>query len=126
MKKVHLTYPADFEAAAFYALSLLGPAWERKSSYPATPPPGEIAEEVYRHNPNHPVPPTTSFTASTTATGQPGVGGRAPLRRDCARRSTCLAHAVAYFPAATACGTKPPLRMKRAWSASEAWVRRKG
>lgn len=49
MEKLHRDYPEDREAAAFHALALLAApnAANREKA-------GEIANEVYRQNPNHP------------------------------------------------------------------------
>jgi tetratricopeptide (TPR) repeat protein len=51
MEKIYRTYPDDREAAAFYALALLG---NRGSGSANQAKAGAIAEEVYRQNSNHP------------------------------------------------------------------------
>ncbi len=53
MEKVYRTYPEDLDAAAFYALSLLGLGAEGKS-YRLHALAGAIALDVYQKNPNHP------------------------------------------------------------------------
>ncbi len=52
MEKVHLAHPEDDEAAAFYALALLGNRGGAGSTNQQKA--GEIAQAVYRRNPNHP------------------------------------------------------------------------
>ncbi len=51
MEKIYRTYPQDREAAAFYALALLG---NRGSDSANQEKAGAIAQEVYRYNSNHP------------------------------------------------------------------------
>ncbi|HEV7396504.1 MAG TPA: tetratricopeptide repeat protein [Pyrinomonadaceae bacterium] len=53
MEKIYHDYPDDLDAAAFYALSLLGVGPEDKS-YRVQARAGAIALEVYQRNPNHP------------------------------------------------------------------------
>ena len=54
MEKIYLDYPDDLDAAAFYALSLLGQVRPEEKSYRLQARAGAIALEVYRQNPNHP------------------------------------------------------------------------
>ncbi len=54
MEKIYLDYPDDLDAAAFYALSLLGQVKSEEKSYRLQARAGAIALEVYRQNPNHP------------------------------------------------------------------------
>ncbi|MBI4468002.1 MAG: tetratricopeptide repeat protein [Acidobacteria bacterium] len=53
MAQVHARYPDDLEAAAFYALSILGTCTEGRD-IPAYMKAGAIAEEVYEKNRQHP------------------------------------------------------------------------
>lgn len=53
MEKIYHDYPDDLDAAAFYALSLLGAGSDDKS-YRVQARAGAIALEVYQRNPNHP------------------------------------------------------------------------
>jgi tetratricopeptide (TPR) repeat protein len=52
MEKIYRAYPEDLDAAAFYALSLLGLGSEKGYRLQARA--GAIALEVYQKNPNHP------------------------------------------------------------------------
>ena len=54
MEKVYREYPDDLDAAAFYALSLLGLVNTQEKSYRLQARAGAIALEVYQKNPNHP------------------------------------------------------------------------
>ena len=54
MRKVHLAYPDDLEAAAFYALSLMGQGWPDEDSKARHLAAAAVAGDVYRRNPNHP------------------------------------------------------------------------
>jgi hypothetical protein len=54
MEKLYLDYPDDLDAAAFYALSLLGQVRSEEKSFRLQARAGAIALEVYRRNPNHP------------------------------------------------------------------------
>jgi hypothetical protein len=51
MEKLYRAYPEDREAAAFYALALLG---NRGRDFTNQEKAGAIAQEVYRHNSSHP------------------------------------------------------------------------
>src|SRR5262245_47918080 len=52
MEKIYRAYPEDLDAAAFYALSLLGLGGEK--GYRLQAKAGAIALDVYQKNPNHP------------------------------------------------------------------------
>src|ERR1044071_3199550 len=52
MEKIYRAYPEDLDAAAFYALSLLGMGGEK--GYRLQAKAGAIALDVYQKNPNHP------------------------------------------------------------------------
>jgi hypothetical protein len=54
MEKVYKDYPADLEAASFYALSLLGAVRPTDRGYRLQAQAGAIALDVYAKNPNHP------------------------------------------------------------------------
>ncbi|HZG50886.1 MAG TPA: hypothetical protein VEZ40_02010, partial [Pyrinomonadaceae bacterium] len=54
MEKIHKDYPADLEAASFYALSLLGAVRPTDKGYRLQAQAGAIALDVYAKNPNHP------------------------------------------------------------------------
>ena len=54
MEKVYKDYPADLEAASFYALSLLGAVRPTDKGYRLQAQAGAIALDVYAKNPNHP------------------------------------------------------------------------
>jgi tetratricopeptide repeat protein len=54
MEKVYRNYPEDLDAAAFYALSLLGLVRADEKSYRLQARAGAIALDVYQKNPNHP------------------------------------------------------------------------
>ena len=54
MEKIYSNYPDDLEAAAFYALSLLGAVRPGDKGYRAQALAGAIALDVYARNPDHP------------------------------------------------------------------------
>lgn len=54
MEQVYQSYPDDLDAAAFYAVSLLGLMRPDEKSYRLQARAGAIALDVYQKNPNHP------------------------------------------------------------------------
>ncbi|HEX8458895.1 MAG TPA: hypothetical protein VF656_16495 [Pyrinomonadaceae bacterium] len=54
MEKIYKDYPADLEAASFYALSLLGAVRPVDKGYRLQAQAGAIALDVYARNPSHP------------------------------------------------------------------------
>ncbi len=54
MRQLHERYPEDLEAAAFYALGLLGTAGRFGEGYATQMEAAAIAENVFRQNPDHP------------------------------------------------------------------------
>ena len=54
MQEVYRRYPADSEAAAFYALALQAVADPNDKAYPTQRKSGEILEKLYVEQPNHP------------------------------------------------------------------------
>ncbi|HLL14523.1 MAG TPA: hypothetical protein VK388_05640 [Pyrinomonadaceae bacterium] len=54
MEKLYKEYPADLEAASFYALSLLGAVRPTDKGYRLQAQAGAIALDVYAKNPDHP------------------------------------------------------------------------
>lgn len=54
MEKLHRAYPDDLDAAAFYALSLLGYGWASDEGVARQLQAAAVADEVYRRNPRHP------------------------------------------------------------------------
>ncbi|HEV2881749.1 MAG TPA: hypothetical protein VGX24_10770 [Pyrinomonadaceae bacterium] len=54
MEKIYREYPADLEAASFYALSLLGAVRPTDKGYRLQAQAGAIALDVYAKNPSHP------------------------------------------------------------------------
>ena len=100
MEHIYEEYPDDLEAAAFYALALLGtvrpddPTALRTRMRAVA-----IALEVYHKAPNHPGAAHYILHAFDDGPRHPGAARSTALCRHCSRRPPRLAHAVAHFSA---------------------------
>ena len=125
MRKVHRDYPDDLEAAAFYALSLLGHAWPDEDVRSRHLAAGVVAGDVYRRNPHHP----GAAHYLIHSYDDPELASRA---LEAARHYASIApdapHALhmpshIFLQLGMWCDTTDS--NEAAWAASEAWVRRK-
>jgi hypothetical protein len=125
MQKVYRDYPDDLDAAAFYALSLLGLVNNQDKSYRLQAQAGAIALEVYQKNPDHPGAAHYIIHAFDDP-------DHAILALPAARRYASIApdaHHARHMPAHIflQLGMWPEAvaSNESAWEASDAWMRRK-
>lgn len=123
MEKVYRAYPDDLDAAAFYALSLLGIGGEK--GYRLQAKAGAIALDVYQKNPNHPGAAHYIIHAFDDP-------DHAILALPAARRYASIApeaHHARHMPSHIflQLGMWPEAAASNeaAWEASDAWMKRK-
>lgn len=124
MEKIYHDYPDDLDAAAFYALSLLGLGSDGKS-YRLQARAGAIALDVYQKNPNHPGAAHYIIHAFDDP-------DHAILALPAARRYASIApeaHHARHMPSHIflQLGMWPEAAASNesAWEASESWMKRK-
>jgi tetratricopeptide (TPR) repeat protein len=125
LEKIYQAYPDDLDAAAFYALSLLGLVRSEEHSYRHQAKAGAIALEVYQRNPNHPGAAHYIIHAFDDPE-------HAILALPAARRYAAIApeaHHARHMPSHIflQLGMWPEAAASNesAWEASEAWMKRK-
>src|ERR1041384_5619529 len=123
MEKIYRAYPDDLDAAAFYALSLLGIGGEK--GYRLQAKAGAIALDVYQKNPNHPGAAHYIIHAFDDP-------DHAILALPAARRYASIApeaHHARHMPSHIflQLGMWPEAAASNesAWEASDAWMKRK-
>ena len=123
MEKIYRAYPEDLDAAAFYALSLLGIGGEK--GYRLQAKAGAIALDVYQKNPNHPGAAHYIIHAFDDP-------DHAILALPAARRYASIApeaHHARHMPAHIflQLGMWPEAAASNeaAWESSDAWMKRK-
>jgi tetratricopeptide (TPR) repeat protein len=124
MEKIYRAYPEDLDAAAFYALSLLGISGGEKG-YRLQAKAGAIALDVYQKNPNHPGAAHYIIHAFDDP-------DHAILALPAARRYASIApeaHHARHMPSHIflQLGMWPEAAASNeaAWEASDAWMKRK-
>ena len=125
MEKIYRAYPQDLDAAAFYALSLLGIADYSDRTYRLQTKAGAIAMAVYEKNPNHPGAahyiihafddPEHAIQALPAARRYAGI---APEAHHARHMPSHIFLQLGMWPEAAASN-------ESAWEASEAWMKRK-
>ena len=125
MRKIHLDYPDDLEAAAFYALSLLGQGWpdeDRRSRHLAA---AAIAGEVYRRRPNH--PGAAHYLIHSYDEPELAVRGLEAARHYAAIAPDAphALHMPSHIFLQLGMWRDTTASNEAAWAASEAWVQRK-
>ena len=125
MEKVYRAYPEDLEAAALYALSLLGTVRPGEKGFARQMKAGAVALDVYAKNPDHPGAAHYIIHAFDDPE-------HAVLALPAARRYAEIApeaHHARHMPSHIfiQLGMWPDAARSNesAWAASEAWVRRK-
>lgn len=125
MERIYKDYPNDLDAAAFYALSLLGLVNPQEKSYRLQARAGAIALDVYQKNPNHPGAAHYIIHAFDDP-------DHAVLALPAARRYASIApeaHHARHMPSHIflQLGMWPEAAASNqsAWEASEQWMRRK-
>ena len=126
MARVHEEHPADLEAASFHALALLTVRDRHSNDLRPTVRAAAIGEEVLRRNPSH--PGATHYLIH--AYDDPVL---APLGLAVARRYARLApraehalHMPSHIFVQLGAWDDMVASNEAAWTASQAWVRRKG
>ena len=125
MEKVYRAYPDDLDAAAFYALSLLGLVRMDEKSYRLQAQAGAIALDVYQKNPNHPGAahyiihafddPEHAILALPAARRYASI---APEAHHARHMPSHIFLQLGMWPEAAASN-------ESAWQASDAWVKRR-
>src|SRR5437868_8272828 len=125
MEKIYSNYPDDLEAAAFYALSLLGAVRPGDKGYRAQALAGAIALDVYARNPDHPGAAHYIIHAFDDPE-------HAILALPAARRYAQIApdaHHARHMPAhiflQLGMWTEAAAANESSWATSDAWVKRK-
>lgn len=123
MEKIYRAYPDDLDAAAFYALSLLGIGGEK--GYRLQAKAGAIALDVYQKNPNHPGAahyiihafddPDHAILALRAARRYASI---APEAHHARHMPSHIFLQLGMWPEAAASN-------ESAWEASDAWMKRK-
>jgi tetratricopeptide (TPR) repeat protein len=125
MEKIYRAYPDDLDAAAFYALSLLGLVRTDVKSFRLQAQAGAIALDVYQKNPNHPGAahyiihafddPDHAILALPAARRYAEI---APEAHHARHMPSHIFLQLGMWPEAAASN-------ESAWQASDAWVKRK-
>lgn len=123
MGKLYRDYPNDLEAAAFYALSLLGYRWANDEGFARQERAAAVALEVYRRNPEHP----GAVHYIIHSFDEPALAARGlEAARQYAQIAPAAPHAL-HMPSHIflQLGMWPEVAAanEAAWSASETWVR---
>jgi len=126
MEKIYLDYPDDLEAAAFYALSLLGTVRPGDTGFARQMKAGAIALDVYEKNRNHPGAahyiihafddPEHAILALPAARRYAEI---APEAHHARHMPSHIFLQLGMWPEAAASN-------ESSWAASDAWVKRKG
>ncbi len=125
MEKVYKDYPADLEAASFYALALLGAVRPTDKGYRLQAQAGAIALDVYAKNPNHPGAAHYIIHAfddpEHAILALPAARRYAEIAPDAHHARHMPSHIfiqLGMWPEAAASN-------ESSWAASDAWVKRK-
>ena len=126
MEKIYTDHGDDLDAAAFYALSLLGIVRSEDKSYRLQARAGSIALDVYQQNPNHPGAahyiihafddPEHAIIALPAARRYAGIAPAAPHAR---HMPSHIFLQLGMWPEAAASN-------QSAWEVSDEWMKRKG
>jgi len=126
MRELLRAHPDDLEAAAFYALSLLGQDWPDADAAARHQAAGEIAESIFRQDPRH--PGAAHYVIHSFDEPELAVRGLAAARHY-AGIAPGVAHAL-HMPSHIFLHLgrwdEVTASNEAAWAASAAWVGRKG
>jgi tetratricopeptide (TPR) repeat protein len=124
MRNLHHAFPNDPEAAAFYALSLLGGSWDDEGALPRHKAAGAIAADVYRRNPNH--PGAAHYIIHSYDEPELAKEGLAAAQHyaTIAPDSPHALHMPSHIFLQLGMWRETTSSNEAAWSASEAWVQR--
>jgi tetratricopeptide (TPR) repeat protein len=125
MEKVYRDYPDDLDAAAFYALSLLGLVQTNEKSYRLQARAGAIALEVYQKNPNH--PGAAHYIIHAFDDPEHAILALPAARRyaDIAPEAHHARHMPSHIFLQLGMWPEAAASNESAWEASDAWMKRK-
>jgi tetratricopeptide (TPR) repeat protein len=125
MEKVYRAYTDDLDAAAFYALSLLGLVRMDEKSYRLQAQAGAIALDVYRKNPNH--PGAAHYIIHAFDDPEHAILALPAARRyaDIAPEAHHARHMPAHIFLQLGMWPEAAASNESAWQASDAWVKRR-
>jgi len=125
MEKVYRAYPDDLDAAAFYALSLLGMVRPEEKSYRLQALAGAIALDVYQKNPNH--PGAAHYIIHAFDDPDHAILALPAARRyaDIAPEAHHARHMPSHIFLQLGMWPEAAASNESAWEASDAWVKRK-
>lgn len=125
MEKIYRAYPDDLDAAAFYALSLLGMVRPEEKSYRLQARAGAIALDVYQRNPNH--PGAAHYIIHAFDDPDHAILALPAARRyaDIAPEAHHARHMPSHIFLQLGMWPEAAASNESAWEASDAWVNRK-
>jgi tetratricopeptide (TPR) repeat protein len=125
MEKVYRAYPDDLDAAAFYALSLLGLVRPEEKSYRLQARAGAIALDVYQKNPNH--PGAAHYIIHAFDDPDHAILALPAARRyaDIAPEAHHARHMPSHIFLQLGMWPEAAASNESAWEVSDAWVKRK-
>jgi tetratricopeptide (TPR) repeat protein len=125
MEKIYRAYPDDLDAAAFYALSLLGQLRMDTKSYRLQAQAGAIALEVYRKNPSH--PGAAHYIIHAFDDPDHAILALPAARRyaDIAPEAHHARHMPSHIFLQLGMWPEAAASNESAWQASDAWIKRK-
>ena len=126
MEKIYVDYPDDLEAAAFYALSLLGTVRPGDKGYSRQAKGGAIALEIYQKNPNH--PGAAHYIIHSFDDPEHAILALPAARRyaEIAPEAHHARHMPAHIFLQLGMWPEAAASNESAWAVSDAWVKRKG
>ena len=125
MEKVARDFPDDLEAAAFYALSLLGTVRPGERGYARQARAGAVALDVYQKNPNH--PGAAHYIIHAFDDPEHAVLALPAARRyaEIAPEAHHARHMPSHIFIQLGMWAEAAASNESSWAASEAWVGRK-
>lgn len=125
MEKVARDYPADLEAASFYALSLLGTVRPGERGFARQARAAAVALDVYQKNPNH--PGAAHYIIHAFDDPEHAVLALPAARRyaEIAPEAHHARHMPAHIFLQLGMWPEAAASNESAWAASEAWVKRR-
>jgi tetratricopeptide (TPR) repeat protein len=125
MGKLHVDYPDDLEAAAFYSLSLLGTVRPGDKGFSRQAKAGAIALEIYQKNPNH--PGAAHYIIHSFDDPEHAILALPAARRyaEIAPEAHHARHMPAHIFLQLGMWPEAAASNESAWAVSDAWVKRK-
>ncbi len=126
MEKIHLDYPDDLEASAFYALSLLGTVRFGDKGFARQMKAAAIALDVYQKNPDH--PGAAHYIIHAFDDPEHAILALPAARRyaEIAPEAHHARHMPSHIFLQLGMWPEAARSNESAWAVSDAWVQRKG